>query len=720
MTLFDRPDSGRPDSRRPDTGRRRWGRGSTMLAGFVIAATLPMASAWAQDDLTLRRVMLSTGGVGYFEYEATISGDAALTLDVRLDQVNDILKSIVVYDDQGGIGEISLPGREPLSDVFRELPFGPEALSSPVALFNALRGAEVEARGSRNVTGRLIAVTAEQVQLPNNGGLITQHRVSLMTAIGVQQLILEEADALSFVDPELQEQVSTALAALAQHNERDRREISVQTFGEAERTVRVAYVVEVPLWKSSYRLTMSDDPAAETAELQGWAVIENMSGENWADVDLTVVSGNPVTFQQALYQSYYVDRPMVPVEVLGRVMPRLDTGAIDMRDQSPAPPPAAPMPDGLGRIEAEQAVAGMMAPADTAEEYFGGDAIGYDMDDQPMGQAQIVAAASVEATTQVMFQFPEPITVDSGHSVLVPIVSREIPAERLSLYQPDTHPTHPLASVRLTNDSGSGLPPGVLTIYERTSANGLVAFVGDARLAALPVGEERLLSFAVDQKVKVLTDSAGSQEIASGRIVDGVLILTLQEQSTTTYTIDGAATEPRVVMIEHARPSGWELIVDETLEVEMTDNHYRIEQPVGADETVEVEVTLERPISQRVELLNMSSSLIEFYSSAEALSDEARAAIAEMAEYRAVVAEIDREISTLEDRYREVVTDQARIRENLDTIPRDTDLYQRYLDQLATQEDELGALAVSLADAKERLAEAREVLGEYVVNLNYF
>ena len=698
--------------------RRRWGRGSTMLAGFVFAVTIPVASAWAQDDLTLRRVMLSTGGVGYFEYEATISGDAALTLDVRLDQVNDILKSIVVYDDQGGIGEISLPGREPLSDVFRELPFGPEALSSPVALFNALRGAEVEARGSRNVTGRLIAVTAEQVQLPNNNGVITQHRVSLMTAIGVQQLILEEADALSFVDPELQEQVSTALAALAQHNERDRREISVQTFGEAERTVRVAYVVEVPLWKSSYRLTMSDDPAAATADLQGWAVIENMSGENWADVDLTVVSGNPVTFQQALYQSYYVDRPQVPVEVLGRVMPRLDTGAIELRDQDAMPAPAPPM-DGLGRVEAEQSVAGLMAPADMAEEDFGGEFGAFD-DDQPMGQAQIVAAASVEATTQVMFQFPEPITVDSGHSVLVPIVSREIPAERLSLYQPDTHPTHPLASVRLTNDSASGLPPGVLTIYERTSATGLVSFVGDARLAALPVGEERLLSFAVDQKVKVLTDSTGSQEIANGRIVDGVLILTLQEQATTTYTIDGAAIEPRTVMIEHTRPSGWELIVDEALEVEMTDSHYRIEQPVGADETVDVAVTLERPISQRVELLNMSSSLIEFYSSAEALSEEARAAIAEMAEYRAVVAQIDREIATLEDRYREVVTDQARIRENLDTIPRDTDLYQRYLDQLASQEDELGELAVALADAKERLAAAREVLGEYVINLNYF
>src|SRR6185295_5173433 len=114
-------------------------------------------------------------------YEAKITGNAPLSLQVRLDQVNDVLKSIVVYDDKGGIGGISLPGREPLAEVFRELPFGPEALASPLDLLNALRGAEVEATGSRSIRGRLIAVVPETEQLPNNGGVVTRHRVSLLT-----------------------------------------------------------------------------------------------------------------------------------------------------------------------------------------------------------------------------------------------------------------------------------------------------------------------------------------------------------------------------------------------------------------------------------------------------------------------------------------------------------------------------------------------------------
>ena len=683
---------------------------ATVLSGAVLL--FGATGAWAQTtDLELRRVLLSTGGVGYFEYEATISGDQSLSLEVRLDQVNDVLKSIVVYDDQGGIGEISLPGREPLQEVFRELPFGPDALSSPVALLNALRGAEVVAEGARAIQGRLIAVTQEAAQLPNNGGTVTQHRVSLLTATGVRQLILEEADSLRFVDAELQAQVNHALESLALHNERDRRVVTIDTFGEAERTVRVAYVVEAPLWKASYRLTLSDDPAAETADLQGWAVLENLSGEDWEDVDLTIVSGNPVTFQQALYQAYYVNRPEVPVEVLGRIMPRVDTGAVDRLqagDEGYGPADAMPSPAPMLERDAEYAedmASGVVALSEAPPP-------------PPPGQAQIAAAESTEATTQVVFRLPEPISVESGHSVMVPIVSREIAADRLSLYQAETHPTNPLASVRLLNDGASGLPPGILTLYERSSGTGLVSYVGDAQMSALPAGEERMLSFALDQKVTVLRDDEGTQVIAGGRVVDGLLELTMTQSTASTYTIAGAALEPRTIVIEHARPGGYELIVDEDVPVELTDSHYWLSVEVPAGETVELEVTLERPTYQSVSLVDMSDSQIGYYASARALSDEVKAAIEELRGYKAEVVAREAEITRLRNEYRQIVEDQARIRENMDSVPRDTDLYQRYLDDLSGQEEELDRLAVAIAEAEEALLAARDALGEYALSLN--
>jgi hypothetical protein len=684
----------------------------SVVAGPIGAAMLFAAAAMAQtpDDLQLKRVLLSTGGVGYFEYEATITGDQTLSLQVRLDQVNDVLKSIVVYDDRGGIGEISLPGREPLEEVFREMPFGPEALASPLALLNALRGAEVEAAGLRSLSGRLIAVTAETAQLPNNGGTVTQHRVSLLTEAGVRQFILEEADTLRFVDPALQAQVDEALAALAQHNERDRRVISIRTFGEGERTVRVAYVVEAPLWKSTYRLTLSDDPAATTAELQGWAVLENLSGEDWAGVDLTIVSGNPVTFQQALYQAYYVDRPEVPVEVLGRVMPRVDTGTVRERLEQQA---------GLMGGDADMLMPMQEPPMEAAESYAYEETMSRAAGAAapPPASAMIAAAESTEATTQVVFHVPEPISVASGHSVMVPIVSLDIAAAQLSLYQRETHATNPLASVRLTNDGASGLPPGILTLYERSAASGLVSFVGDAQMSALPAGDERLLSFALDQKVKVLREDEGSQTIAGGRIADGLLELTLIERTTTTYTVEGAPREPRTVVLEHERPDGWKLIVDDSVPVERTDAHYRLSLDLAPGQTKDLVVSLERPVSQQVSLIDMSDDWIEYYASARQLSPEVREAIRELRRYKAEVLARENEIARLREDYQEIVGDQERIRANLDSVPRETDLHRRYLETMSAQEEKLAGLSDAIATAEDALEAARDALRAYARSL---
>ena len=114
---------------------------------FVQILIATLSASVAAGELRLERVVLSTGGVGYFEYGATVDGDAVLAFDIRLDQVDDVLKSVVVLDDRGGVGTISLPGRRPLAQIFRGLPFSGAALRSPVALLNALRGARLRVEG---------------------------------------------------------------------------------------------------------------------------------------------------------------------------------------------------------------------------------------------------------------------------------------------------------------------------------------------------------------------------------------------------------------------------------------------------------------------------------------------------------------------------------------------------------------------------------------------
>jgi hypothetical protein len=339
-----------------------------------------------------------------------------------------------------------------------------------------------------------------------------------------------------------------------------------------------------------------------------------------------------------------------------------------------------------------------------------------------------LAAEAEEAATQVAFRFPEPVSVPSGHSLMLPIVDRDVPAERLALYQPETHATHPLATVRLTNDGDTGLPPGVLTLYERgggADAGGdgggaTTTYVGDARLGALPAGEERLVSFALDQKTRIDREDRGEQRIARGRISRGVLELTVFDEETTVYRLKGPAREDRLVVIEHPRRPGWDLIEPAAAAegVALTPEDYRIRRRLAAGAEERVDVVVRRPRVERRELLDLSTEDLAFYArTGSGLDEPVRRAFARMAELRAEIERRERRLDELEARRGAIVAEQERIRANLERVPAEGDLHRRYLNRLNAQEDELERLAAETEAARAELERARDALGAYVAGL---
>ncbi len=683
---------------------------------FAICAVFlcAFASGVAAQELKLKRVMLSTGGVAYYEHEAVVEGDAELSLNLRLDQIDDVLKSLVVYDGVGRVGAIRLPGRDALRQIFRDLPFEPGDLTSPVALLNAQRGAELVAAGARELRGRLIGVQAETVALPNQQGTITRHRVSLMTGAGIQQFVLEEADSVRFFDDAIQGQLDTALAAVAAHRVRDRRTLRVEVKGDGRRAVRVGYVVAAPLWKSSYRMIL--DEAGDTGRLQGWAVVENMSGHDWDDVELTLLSGNPVTFRQALYTAYYVHRPEVPVEVLGRVLPRPDSGAVSLegdfrgraqlRRQRMEESELADM----DMLERRAVMSKSAIVAGVASELMAAEPMA------PMA-APAMAAARADAATQVVFRLTEPVSVASGQSVVVPIVDVAVPASRVALYQQITHALHPLASVRLVNDTGTGLPPGVLTLYER-GADGAVAYVGDARLSSLPAGEERLLGFALDQKTRVDREVHSTRSIVKGAISRGTFRLTVRQRQTTEYRLKGPAGEARELLIEHPRLAGWDLEEPDPKAATLTESHYRLPVSLKAGEEKLLQVVLGRPVVERHGLVDMTRDQFRVYAASQELAPELRRAFRRLAELRAEVERFRLVMAELQQRRDKIFQDQERIRRNLNSVPRDGDLHRRYVDKLTDQEDFLDRLMGDVEDTQQALNGAEAKLAQTIQNMD--
>src|SRR5437763_6550174 len=349
----------------------------TFCDGCVDTIVLLVAGSASAADLSLKGVVLSTGGVCHFEYEADVQGDATLSLDVALDQVDDVLKSLVVYDSGGTAGEITLPGREPQTKILSGTPFE-GAANSLADLLNKLLGAELRIASPTPVTGRLVHVYPQTEHGPDNV-TVTRFRLVLMTDAGLQQITLGDVGMIAFADAQLQNRLAATLAQLATLQADKTRRLTLQSRGSGSRRVRVGYVVGAPLWKATYRLSLPGDAQADRARLQGWAVLENFSGQAWHDIELTLIAGNLVTFRQALYESYYVNRPAVPVEVEGRVLPQLDTGSVAVGQlhrraksapagglAAPAPPPA-PATAAMDEVAQAPAAAAAIDSAEASE-----------------------------------------------------------------------------------------------------------------------------------------------------------------------------------------------------------------------------------------------------------------------------------------------------------------------------------------------------------------
>lgn len=673
---------------------------------YLLAATIMTPAFSLANEIPVDRVILSTSGLANFEHKAHIEDNAKVEFPVRLEQVDDILKSLVVFDKKGTIGGVVLPGKQPLTQVFKDLPFTQYQLSSPAALLNAYQGAVVTLKGDDiNITGKLLQAVPESVVVDKDN-IVTKNRVSVMTDDGIKQALLEDASSVQFVDEKIRNEVSRALDAIRVNSAVERRTLSVNLQGKGERDVTLSYVVDAPLWKTAYRMVVPEAGGTK-GFLQGWAVVENMTASDWKNVDLTLVSGNPVTFRQALYESYYVDRPEIPVQVFGRVMPRIDEGTQATAEEQESD---RRYDMALAKKESIRAgkmkVSGGMAAAapepammmDSIAAYDGGYSGGYNApaeasyDVNDLANASS-AAMSAEATAQVLFRFPNRFDLAAGQSMMLPFVSSEVPMERVSLYQPDTNAKHPLSAVEIENTGGVSLPQGVLTLYEESKLLNGVGFAGDAQMPMLSAGEKRLVSYALDSKTDVDREDKSASTEDKISISQGVIRTSVKNKSEAIYTIKAPAKEDRTVIIEHPKMGDYKLVSPDPKTVEVTDKYYRIKLSVKAGDKKVMPVVLENEIWQSWGIVSLpTDQLLSYATSRGNLDAKTRQAFKKMADIRRDIDVLDQKISQLDYQRQVIFTDQDRVRENLKSLTSKSEIQEKYLEKLNKQEERIGKI----------------------------
>src|SRR5262245_8151722 len=279
---------------------------------FSLSLTALGADTGAPATLPVKRVVLYKHGVGYFEHAGKISGNQTLTFSFSAAEMNDVLKSLTAIDFSGGkISTIGYDTKAPPDRLLSQFGFALPDQGALTALLARLRGAQIELTvGQSKTTGSIIGVESR----PEARGdkVVDVEVLTILTdAYQLYSVPLREITGLRFVDDALSKDLGRYLEIRRDGYHRDRKLVALRAEGDGERDLFVSYVLETPVWKVSYRLLLDD---SGSALLQGWAIVDNTSQTDWENVELSLVSGLPVSFVQDLYSPLYRRRPVVRME----------------------------------------------------------------------------------------------------------------------------------------------------------------------------------------------------------------------------------------------------------------------------------------------------------------------------------------------------------------------------------------------------------------------
>ena len=301
--------------------------------------------------------------------------------------------------------------------------------------------------------------------------------------------------------------------------------------------------------------------------------------------------------------------------------------------------------------------------------------------------------------------------------MMVPFLDREIDASRTWLYQPQTNARHPLAAVRLKNDTETAMPAGIITAFDY--AGGKANFVGDAQLPLTAKGASKFVTFALDSKTDIRRTDKGVKQVRLGKAVDGQLTLTTKSTRTIDYEIIPPAEEDREIVIDEARTNGWEPAGD-TANIEQTAARLRYKVKAPKAQSTKASLKLERTETQTIRLSTLDTNTL--YATLQGLENASaglKNAISRLGSVVAAINKADQRRNELEAETNTITGDQERIRSNLQSVGQNSDLGRRYLNTLRTQEDRLDAIGDERkkldATIAARREEAVEIANELVL-----
>jgi hypothetical protein len=662
-----------------------------------ILLTAPGAPAFAAE-LPITSINLFNSGVGYFQRDGTAEGQDTVELSFSTDQINDILKSMVLQDFDGGtISAVNYPTQQPIAKALEA--FAIKLGDNPTLgqLLDRCRGSRVEVGGPNNLTGMILGVEKRKVIVDKES--YTAEYLNLRTEDGIRRLNLDTISEIKLTDSRLNEELNAALGVLARNLDSEKKTVLVRFKGSNKRHVRIGYLLETPVWKTSYRLVLSDD---SPPYLQGWANVENTTDEDWRNVRLSLVSGRPISFIQDLYTPLYIPRPEVKPELYTSLHPQeYDEGRRIAADRKRLPSTARRRAGGMagGAMQEAEPLLLRSLRAPTMK-----------MDLGETGAVSIASAA--DAGELFRYDISAPVTLERQKAAMLPIVGSPVEGEKLSIYNPQVHAKYPLNGLMLTNSTGLHLLGGPVTVFDDNT------YAGDARLPDLKPDEKRLISYALDLGVAVDVERKPTPTRTTGvKIAKGTLVVITKSIDHRVYNFNNKLDKARTILIEQSMSGEWKL-VEPSKPFEKAANIYRFKTTVDAHKTAAYPVRFEYVSSVQYGLTDMDLGQIRIYRKGGGISRRVRDALDKVIAMRTELDRTRQQIRDKQSTLREIDTEQRRIRENMKALPRDSDVFNRYVRKLNDQETQIESLRSDIARLQKQADRQQKELEDYLLSLN--
>jgi hypothetical protein len=629
------------------------------LAVLILCAIL-MPGA----ELPVRTVVLYKHGVGYFERAGTLGPGESARLDFKAAEMNDVLKSLTIGEQGGKVTGLRYDSSIPLDRKLTEFPFRINNGEPLSAVIDQLKGARIEMEfGPQKIAGAIVSARL----IEGDKDRPEREQLTLLMDSGeLRNVDLAAATSIRFTDLKLQSQFKDYLAALTGARSQDKRSVYIDSTDAKSRDVQAAYIIPMPAWKSSYRLLF-----VETGQptLEGWAIVDNTTGEDWTNVRISLVSGKPISFISQLYAPKYINRLGAELPEDQAVAPQVDFGALPLNGRLPA----------AVRKATGNASAGSGGG-------FGGAAL----PPPPAAQVSTIVATGPAQEIADLFEYSigTPVTVRKDESAMLPFLQQKVSARKLIIYS-DAGKPNPFSAAEIVNNTGKTLDGGPITVYDAG------AYAGEALVETFKNADKRFISYGVDLGTRIATNlDSRNDAVRELHAHNGLLLTRAATVQKKTYSIHNVDARAKTLIVEHPVRAGYDLI-DTPKPAETARDVYRFEIKLPAGGSLDFPVTEEHVFDTQISVSSLNPDGLLTYVRNKTVTDTARRQLQQIADLKTRIAATDAEKHSVSDQVNTLTRDEERNRQNiasLSSVSGQQQLVQDYARKLADQETQIAQL----------------------------